>query len=212
MARTRIKICGIRDEIGLQAAVSAGADAVGFVFVPGSPRYVEPVEAWALVSALPPFVTSVGVFCDIDVDEFCEIEEVCPTGLSQLQGMEPEHVVQACGPGVLKTVRYDARTIDAELTRWSRVDEVDAIVVEVFQGEHGEADGWRGLRLALDRLALNKPIVLAGGLDAGNVAEAIRIVYPYGVEVSIGSEDETASTASELIEAFCAAVRKVDAG
>ena len=124
--RIRIKICGIRTGETALAAAEAGADAIGFVFHPGSQRFIEPEEAFQVMADLPPFVATVGLFVNATLEKFCEMEERCPTTLSQLHGDEPEDVVRQCGPGVIKAVHFDAETIESELARWSEVEEVDA--------------------------------------------------------------------------------------
>jgi phosphoribosylanthranilate isomerase len=208
MARTRIKICGIRSVEMALAAAEAGADAVGFVFVPTSPRYITPEEAWTIVGVLPPMVSSVGVFVNASLDTFSDIEELCPTTFSQLQGSETERLVKECGPGVIKAVRFDAQTIRAELERWSAIDEVDAILVDGSAGGEGTAFDWSQLRAPMEGIA--KPIILAGGLSADNVGEAIRAVRPYAVDVSSGVERDKGLKDPALIEAFCRAVQDAD--
>lgn len=186
------------------ACVDAGADSLGFVFVPTSARYITPEDAWEIVSALPPMVTSVGVFVNASVDTFCDIEEVCPTNYAQLAGAEPERVVRECGPGVIRTVRYDSGAIGSDLERWNAVEEVDAILIDAPP----ELD-WATLIPHLE--AINKPIILAGGLTPSNVGDAIRALRPFGVNVSDGVERERGVKDAGLIEAFCAAVRGADA-
>lgn len=210
MAHTRIKICGIRDARALDWAVDAGADAVGFVFVRSSPRHIEPAEAWALVGALPPFVTSVGLLANASVETFCEIEQDCPTSLVQLHGNESVSVVRQCGPGVVKAIRFDAETIAAELSRWDGVEEVDAILVDGSAGGEGRTLDWSCL--AEHVAGVSKPIILAGGLTPENVSEAIRTVRPYAVDVSSGVEKERGVKDRARIAAFCRAVREADRG
>lgn len=209
MSRTRIKICGITEEEGLFAAADAGADAVGFVFHPKSRRFIEPDDAFELIGMLPPFVSSVGLFVDASVDRFSDIEEVCPTDLSQLHGNESEQVVRDCGPKVVKAVRFDAATIERELKRWDAIDEVDAILVDGSAGGAGETFDWNAL--AKVKGATNKPLIIAGGLTHENVGEAIRVARPYGVDVSSGVESEPGEKDRALIEKFCEAVRRADA-
>jgi phosphoribosylanthranilate isomerase len=209
MPRTRIKICGIRDEETAFAAADAGADAIGLVFYRQSPRYIEPEDAWQLVGMLPPFVTSVGLFVNADLDRFMTTEELCPTDMSQLHGQESEELVRQCGPNVIKAVRFDAATIDAELAKWDRVDEVDAVLVDGSAGGQGTSFDWTKLAAARERLS--KPLILAGGLTPENVGEAIRVVQPFAVDVSSGVESSPGVKDLELIEAFCRAVRKADA-
>lgn len=210
--RTRIKICGVRDEATIEAVADAGADAIGFMFVKGSPRHVSPDRAFELMgflSAAAPFVAAVGVTADLSVDEFAELEQRCPTPLSQLHGQEPEETVRRCGPGVIKALRFDAETIAGELRRWDAVDEVDAILVDGSEGGRGEAFEWERLREPME--GVRTPIILAGGLSPENVGEAIRTLRPYGVDVSSGVERAKGEKDPERIRAFCRAVLEADA-
>ena len=212
MPRTRIKICGLRTEDAVAAAIDAGADALGFVFVPSSPRAIEPRDAWRLVRALPPMVHSVGLFVNPSPEDLADALEVCPTDYSQLHGQETEKTVRQCGPRIIKAVRYDPDTIEAELARWATVEEVDAILVDGSAGGQGQTLDWPGLaRAAL--AAGDKPIVLAGGLTPDNVADAIRAVRPFAVDVSSGVEvlGEPGTKDPCRIRAFCNAVRAADA-
>jgi phosphoribosylanthranilate isomerase len=208
--RTRVKICGITDEEALFAAADAGADAVGFNFHPKSRRFIQPEDAFELISLLPPFVTSVGLFVDASVDRFSDIEEVCPTDMTQLHGDESEATVRACGPSLIKAVRFDPSTIQRELARWDALDEVDAILVDGSAGGQGVAFDWAALAPLVP--GVRKPIILAGGLTPDNVGAAIRAVRPYGVDVSSGVESEPGVKDRALMAAFCAAVRTADAG
>lgn len=205
---TRIKICGIRDEDALFAAADAGADAVGFVFAPKSLRAIDPEDAWELVGMLPPFVASVGLFVNADLDTFTEIEEACPTGISQLHGDEREDLVRQCGPGVIKAVRFHPDTIVRDLQRWNAVDEVDAILIDGSAGGEGTTFDWGAL--AGVKHHTGKPIILAGGLTPANVGEAIRAVRPFAVDVSSGVESSPGIKDPALIAQFCKAVRQAD--
>lgn len=206
--RTRIKICGIRDRDTALAAVDAGADALGFVFVPRTSRHIRPEQAWPIVSSLPPFVSTVGLFRDCPLEEFCDAEEACPTTLTQLHGEEPEDLVRRCGPGVVKAVRFNPATIAAELARWSAVEEVDAILIDAGAGGAGDRFDWS--LLAPHTGTTSKPLVIAGGLDPTNVAECVRTLHPYAVDVSSGVERARGQKDTALIRAFCAAVRAAD--
>ena len=205
--RTRIKICGIKDDESAIAAVEAGADALGFVFVKRSPRYIEPAAAYEIVSALPPFVSSVSLFQNCPIEEFLAAEERCPTTVVQLHGTEDESTVEQCGPAI-KAVRFDADTIAEELERWDAHEAVDAILIDGSWGGEGVTFDWD--KLIEPARSVSKPIILAGGLTPQNVAEAIRIVRPYGVDVSSGVERERGIKDHELIRAFCAAVQEAD--
>lgn len=212
MARTRIKICGIRDYETACVCADCGADAVGFIFVRSSPRYVEPEEAFEIMSRLPPLLSAVGVFMNASLDAFSDIEEACPTTYSQLHGNEDETLVRQCGPGVIKAVRFDEATIVSELARWDAIDEVDAVLVDAPTPGEGIAFEWSKLADAVASVegGLSKPLFLAGGLTPGNVEEAVRVVRPYAVDVSSGVERERGVKDPEAIAAFCAAVRRAD--
>lgn len=207
--RTRVKVCGITSPDDAAAAVEFGADAVGFILVPGTPRYIDPDDAAAILHALPPFVTGVGVVRDLDVDAFCEVEQRCPCPLMQLHGKEPAKTVAACGPGVVKAFRYDKATIRSQLDRWNALDEVDALLIDGSDGGAGEAFDWNELAGVLTEDD-TKPIILAGGLHAGNVADAIRAVRPYAVDVSSGVESSPGVKDHAKVEAFIDAVRRAD--
>lgn len=209
MHRTRVKICGIRDEEALFAAADSGADAVGFVFHPQSRRFIDPDEAWELAGMLPPFVSSVGLFVNASVDKFAEMEEQCPTSFSQLHGDESIDVVKQCGPGVIKAVRFVPSTLEAELVRWSGVDEVDAVLVDGSAGGEGQTFDWAALAAVKSRCT--KPLIIAGGLNPENVEAAIRTVQPWAVDVSSGVESAPGEKDPALIEAFCRAVLRADA-
>ncbi|MEC9374360.1 MAG: phosphoribosylanthranilate isomerase [Planctomycetota bacterium] len=207
--RTRIKICGIRDEATALAAVEAGADALGFVFVHKSPRFIEPRDAWRLFASLPPFVHTVGLFKDASLDDYIAAEEICPTDYGQLHGHENEELVRACGPRIIKAVRFDPATIERQLARWAAIEEVDAILVDGSEGGEGTAFDWEALAKA-KQAAANKPLILAGGLTPQNVGEAIRAVRPFAVDVSSGVESAPGVKDPALIRAFCEAVRADD--
>jgi phosphoribosylanthranilate isomerase len=206
--RTRIKVCGVRDADIAKAAADAGADAIGLVFVPDSPRFIEGEAAYAIMASLPPFVASVGVFKDADVDEFADVEEVCPTLFSQLHGDEDVLTVRACGPDVIKAIRFDSGTIEADLVRWASVDEVCAILIDASEPGSGTAFDWQLLRPAME--LVTTPIIIAGGLRPDNVGECIRTLRPWGVDVSSGVESSRGVKDAQLIEAFCRAVREAD--
>lgn len=207
MPRTRVKICGLRDRESIRAAVDAGADAFGFVFVKASPRHIDPDEAFALMADLPPFVSSVGLFQNASVDTFIEIESHCPTHLTQLHGSETVAVVRECGPAI-KAIRFDPNTIADEIARWNAVDEVEALLVDGSWGGEGVAFDWAAI--IEPAKALTKPLILAGGLTPDNVAEAVRMVKPFAVDVSSGVESERGVKDPAKIKAFCKAVREAD--
>lgn len=208
MQRTRIKICGITDEESALVAAECGADALGFVFFKGSVRYVEPARAWEVISLLPPFVHSVGLFVNPKPEQIDQVRESCPFDMTQLHGNEPEPVVRACMPPLIKAVKFDESTIEHELRKWSLVEEVGAVLVDGSAGGEGVAFDWS--KLAEVREACEHPLIIAGGLTPENVAEAIRAVRPWAVDVSSGVERERGVKDAGLIAAFCDAVREAD--
>lgn len=174
---------------------------------------MRPEKAWEIIGALPPFVSTVGLFVDLPLEKFCDIEEHCPTDMSQLHGNEDEELAQECGPNVIKAVRFDPDTIAAELARWDDVDEVAAILVDGSSGGKGETLDWGLLALhTQERGDDAKPLILAGGLTPENVGEAIKVVRPWGVDVSSGVEKSRGIKDAGLIEAFCGAVLRADLG
>lgn len=208
--RTRVKICGIRDADTAAHAAACGADFIGFIFVKGSPRFIRPKDAYGVMASLPPGVTAVGVTRDLTVDQFGDIEQECPCVLMQLHGSENDRTVAACGPGVIKAIRFDADTIDAELKRWDAIDECEGVLIDGGDGGTGESLDWEGLASAVEQTKFEKPLFLAGGLTPENVGDAIKAVRPWAVDVSSGVESEPGKKDPTKIAAFCAAVRAAD--
>ncbi|GAB5495852.1 MAG: phosphoribosylanthranilate isomerase [Phycisphaerales bacterium] len=208
MGRTRIKICGITTREAMHTAAEAGADAVGFVFVEKSPRNIHPREAWRLACELPPMVTTVGLYVNPSLDEFAEIEQQCPTMLTQLHGYEQDRLVKELGPELIKAVKFDPETIAGRLKHYDEIDEVSAILVDGSDGGEGVAFDWSLLAEATKDIAT--PIILAGGLDPSNVGEAIEKVRPFAVDVSSGVESERGVKDLGKIRAFCQAVQAAD--
>jgi len=208
LERTRIKICGVTSPESAVAAVEAGADAIGFVFVEGSPRYIEPERAAMIMDALPPMVSAIGVVRDLDADAFSELEQRCPAHHFQLHGSEPIAMVRRCGPAI-KAFRYDAATIGSQLDRWRGVDELDAILIDGGDGGEGVAFDWSALAPRLEGYPL--PVFVAGGIVPENVGGVIRALRPYAVDVSSGVEDAPGVKNASKIRVLCAAVRAADA-
>ncbi|RNC82072.1 MAG: phosphoribosylanthranilate isomerase [Phycisphaera sp.] len=208
MGRTRIKICGITTREAMHAAAGAGADAVGFVFVEKSPRNIHPREAWRMACELPPMVTTVGLYVNPSLDEFAEIEQQCPTMLTQLHGNEQDRLVKELGPELIKAVKFDPETIAGRLKHYDAIDEVSAILVDGSDGGEGVAFDWSLLAEAAE--GITTPIILAGGLDPSNVGEAIEKARPFAVDVSSGVESERGVKDLGKIRAFCQAVQTAD--
>lgn len=190
-------------------AAECGADAIGLVFVRSSPRFIEPAEAWDIASYLPAFVSSVGLFVNASPKDYHAAKELCPFDYGQLHGQESEPTVRECGPMVIKAIRFDPSTIEAELHRWNRFGEIDAVLVDGSAGGEGATIDWP--RLAAAAESSEHPLILAGGLTPDNVGEAIAIVRPWAVDVSSGVESIRGLKDPRLIAAFCDAVRAADA-
>lgn len=208
-ARTRVCVYGVRTAEDGLAAAAGGADAVAFMFTPSSTRYVRPEDAWEIAQRLPPFVSTIGVFTNATVEQFCAMEETCPTDYSQLHGEEGEEVVRQCGPRVIKTIKADPQTLDADMVRWNQVDEVDAVLVTV-----GPESGvtWDDVHRTAAKCA--RPVLIGGGLTVHNVGEAVRTVRPWGLAVreavELEDDDGTATIEEHLVAHFCSAARKAD--
>ena len=178
-----IKVCGITRLDDAVHATSHGATALGFVFWPRSPRYVDPGVAADIIARLPPHVTTVGVFVNESIDGIREAVQRTGIGTVQLHGDESPDYVEALGCPVLRAMSVDEA--ERACAAWPTattflVDTVDP----VQRGGTGVAVDWtRAAALARDW-----PVVLAGGLTPGNVREAIAAVRPVGVDVSSGVE------------------------
>lgn len=207
MSRTRIKICGITREQDLDAAVAAGADAVGLVFYPLSPRYLPLERATALAGRVPPFVTSVGLFVNPDPGLVREVVAAAPVDLLQFQGEETPDFCEQFGRPYVKVARMRPGVDLVEFARSyasARGLLLDAYV-EGYGGA-GQSFDW-----SLVPASLPLPIVLAGGLTADNVGSAICRLRPWAVDVSSGVELSKGIKDAAKIAAFIAAVKNADA-
>ena len=181
----RVKICGITRLPDLQAACAAGADALGFVFYQKSPRHVSPETAAALLAAMPPFVQSVGLFVNADPAFVESVLKIAPLDLLQFHGDEAAADCARFGRPWIKAVRVNPQTDLLECAadfEGARGLLLDAFVPGV-PGGTGERFDWR-----LIPPALPLPVILSGGLTPDNVAEAVRTVRPWAVDVSSGVE------------------------
>ncbi|MEO6976681.1 MAG: phosphoribosylanthranilate isomerase [Gallionella sp.] len=204
---TRTKICGITRIQDALAAVHNGADAIGLVFYQRSPRHVSIAQARQLADALPPFVSKVGLFVDADAAFVHEVLASVPLDLLQFHGDEsPEYCAQFPRP-YLKAIRVKAGTDLLQCAsdfRSARGLLLDAHV-EGVAGGTGTVFDW-----ALIPGQLPLPVILSGGLDAGNVAAAIKQVRPYAVDVSSGVESGKGIKDAAKIAAFINEVKQID--
>lgn len=204
MSGVRSKICGITRMEDALAAVEAGADAIGFVFYAKSPRAVTVQQARAIIAGLPPFVTTVGLFVNASACELNETLDAVPLDLLQFHGDETPDECAGYHRPYIKALRVKAGDdIAASCAAYAGASGIllDAYV-EGIPGGTGEAFDW-----SLIPQGLSKPIILAGGLCAENVALAIAQVRPYAVDVSGGVEQGKGIKDSAKIRAFMQAVR-----
>lgn len=204
MTAVRVKICGITRVEDALAAAAAGADAIGLVFYANSPRAVGIEQAQAIIAALPPFVTTVGLFVDIQRDELQRILASVPLDLLQFHGDESVEQCEGFGRPYIKALRVKAGDdIIAEVSRYPGASGILLdTYVEGVPGGTGKAFDW-----SLVPEKLSKPVILAGGLRPDNVAEAVRQVRPYAVDVSGGVEAGKGIKDAERVAAFIRAVR-----
>jgi phosphoribosylanthranilate isomerase len=206
--RTRIKICGIRDpRLGL-AAAEAGADAIGLVFHAASPRAVDPDAARTIVQALPPFVSTVGLFVNLDARAVRDILGRVPLSMLQFHGDETPAFCDQFGVPWIRAVRVGT---GVDLVEWEgRFSRAAALLLDAQVpgqfGGTGATFDW-----SLVPPSLSRPVVLSGGLDAANVGRAIRAVRPWAVDVSSGVEGQRGVKDPARIEEFVRSVRDADA-
>ena len=225
MFRTRVKICGITRVEDMGAAVAAGADAIGLVFYPPSPRAVTVEQAADIVAQTPAFVTTVGLFVDPTVEQVKGVLEQVPLDMLQFHGDEEEAFCCSFQRPFIKAIRMrDGTDLGAQMQRWQRARGilVDAFV-EGVPGGTGVAFDWSLLsqnRLSQTRLSQTSsvPLILAGGLTPENITRAIEQTRPFAVDVSGGVEQKDASGKSlggiksaEAIENFMRGVASVRA-
>ena len=205
---TRIKICGLTRAQDVDAAVEAGADAVGLVFYPESARFVSLAQATELACRVPPFVTIVGLFVNASPETVRATLAALPIHLLQFHGDEDDAFCRQFGRPFLKAVRVRPE-IDMP-RQLAAFPSAQAILLDAFVEGYG--GGGKTFDWTLVPDVLPKPIVLSGGLDAENVGDAIRRVRPLAVDVSSGVESGKGIKDVAKIRAFVKAVRHADAG
>jgi phosphoribosylanthranilate isomerase len=204
----RVKICGLKRAEDAAAAVAAGANALGFNFWKGTPRYIAPQEAAAIVSSAPPGVLTVGVFVDEDPERVVEIANQTGIMALQLHGSETPEYLDALGAFLkIKTIKVGPGFDPAELTRYGSASLflLEGLVTGMAGGT-GQTFDWS---LAEEAKEYGK-IILAGGLTPDNVAEAVRRVRPWGVDVASGIESEPGKKDLRLMRAFIQAARSAN--
>ena len=208
-SRTRVKICGITRPEDALAAAEAGVDAIGLVFHAPSPRAVTAPDAARIVAGLPPFVTVTGLFVNAPVADVEAVLAEVPLDLLQFHGDETADYCKAFGRPWIKAIRVrpDAYTGDV-LAAMQAYDGARGILLDAWHeqvyGGSGQAFDWS--LIADGRLPTEQGVILAGGLNPANVAEAIRSVGPWAVDVSSGVEEAPGRKSGALIEAFMQSV------
>jgi len=204
--RTRIKICGITRAEDARAAAECGADAIGLVFYPPSPRYLSAERAVELRDALPPFVQTVALFVNPDAAQVAQVLQRVRPALLQFHGGETPEFCGQFGVPFVKACRMRPGADALEYLRpFSRAA---AWLFDSHVPEYGGVG--EGFDLSLMPVVKEKPVILSGGLSRANVAEAIRRVRPWGVDVSSGVESAKGVKDAAKIAAFIAEVRNAD--
>lgn len=206
MIRTRIKICGLTREADVDAAVAAGADAIGFVFYEKSSRYVTPARAAELARRLPPFVTPVGLFVNASDETLAAGLAALPNLLLQFHGDERPQDCERAGRPYLRAARMNPGFDLLDFAQ--QYSGAQAILLDAH------VDGYGGSGKVFDWSLIPRnvpsPVVLSGGLHAGNVLTGILQVRPWAVDVSSGVERAKGLKDATLIQQFCAAVHEAD--
>jgi phosphoribosylanthranilate isomerase len=202
----KVKFCGMKRLGDALDAARLGVHALGFVFVKGSKRFIEPQHARQIIQKLPPFVLKVGVFANPSEDEVRKIADMCKLDVIQLHGDEDIEFCKKLKEDfrIIKALRVKDESVLEEIPRFNFVD---AILLDTYEkdelGGTGKSFEWSIARRARD---FDIPIILSGGLKPENVKEAIREVNPYAVDVSSGIEKEPGIKDHELMAKFIACV------
>jgi phosphoribosylanthranilate isomerase len=204
--RTRVKICGITRPADARAAAQAGADAIGFVFYPPSPRFLSVERAVEIRDALPPFVQTVALFVNADAAQISQVLGRVKPAMLQFHGEETPQFCAQFGVPYVKAARVRQ---GLDLIEYLRPFESAAAwlldsFVEAYGGV-GERFDW-----SLVPGNLERPLILSGGLERDNVAEAVRKIRPWGVDVSSGVESAKGIKDPAKIAAFISEVRNAD--
>ena len=207
VSRTRIKICGLTREADVDAAVAAGADAIGFVLYDKSPRHVSAARAGELARRLPPFVTPVLLFVNATADQVAQGLQAVPQALLQFHGDESGAQCEAAGRPYLRAARMGAGFDLLDFA--SRFRSAQALLLDAFVDGYGGAG--KVFDWSLIPADVPAPVVLSGGLSPANVIDGVLRVRPWAVDVSSGVEAAKGIKDAVLMRRFCDAVREADA-
>ncbi len=209
--RTRVKFCGIRHYEDALVAVNLGVDALGLVFYPPSPRAISIAQAQQIAQKIPPFVTLVGLFVNPAADEVEKILNQVPLGNLQFHGDEADVFCASFGVPYFKALGVPAdQSSDSVARRLDAYPNAQGILLDTY---HPQLYGGTGKRWdwASAWPTTDKPLILAGGLTSDNVADAIKAVQPYGVDVSGGIEIEKGVKSHDKMARFIKAVYQTHA-
>jgi phosphoribosylanthranilate isomerase len=202
----KVKICGITRASDALSAVEAGADLLGFMFYERSPRFISTAAAADVVRALPPFAVKVGVFVDAEPDLVLQAIRDCRLDMLQFHGDEPPDYCLQFGLMTMKAFRIRNADSLGALPPYA----TDAWLLDAFvPGTLGGSGATFNWDLAVQARTLGRPVFLAGGLKPSNVAEAVRHVQPYGVDVSSGVESAPGKKDPQKVRDFIAAAKGV---
>ncbi len=206
MSRTRIKICGLTRSEDVLAAVNAGADAIGLVFYPPSPRYVSIEQAQRLAQDVPPFVSLVGLFVNATPEEVHAVLAAVPLTLLQFHGDEDEAYCRQFDRPYIKAARVQPGLNLLEYA--ASFPSARGLLLDAFVEGYG--GGGKTFDWSLIPSHLSLPVILSGGLEPANVTAAIEAVKPAAVDVSSGVEQAKGIKDAGKITAFIAGVHKAD--
>jgi len=208
MTRTRVKICGVRDEATAQVAAEAGADAIGLVFHKPSPRYLQAKAAARIMQSLPPLVMGVGLFVDLPADDIKAILREVRLDMLQFHGDEPPEYCEQFGVPWIHVAKM-GQGVDL-LEYAGRFSRAKALILDADvpgeAGGTGRAFDWTSIPRKLPL-----PLILSGGLTPQNVGRAVREVRPWAVDVSSGVESSRGVKDPARIVEFIRSVRSEDA-
>ncbi|HEX6974753.1 MAG TPA: phosphoribosylanthranilate isomerase, partial [Vicinamibacterales bacterium] len=203
----RVKICGIRRPDDARLAADLGVSALGFIFWPGSPRYIDPFRAKRIIAALPPFVSTVGVFVNQPPAHANGIARLLNLSAIQLHGDEDPAEFMRTGARIIKAVPVTQDFSDASL---AAIPSDVTVLLDahdpIRRGGTGRVVDWS----IAARIAASRRTLLSGGLNAGNIAEAIDQVRPYGVDVSSGVESSPGVKDATKLRDLMARIRATD--
>lgn len=197
----KIKFCGFTRQEDVDTAVKLGVDALGFIFYKASPRYIEPEKAAKIISTLPPFVQSVGVFVNHSAAEIQRITNSCQLDILQLHGDESPDFCESVSSKVIKAFRVSTEADLEPIAAYK--GKVSAILLDTKSskgyGGTGEVFDWD---LAIKVKKFDIPLILSGGLNAQNIKKAIETVKPYALDLSSGIESSPGIKDEALMKAL----------